>query len=145
MGAPIRGFTRISDEPVRLHCAIDEPDIIVVLDDTLLDTVDVCEGLPDNGVVIINTGKDSKAIRDKISWNGKQMYVVNASEIALDEMGRPIPNTPMLGALIKVSEMISLEVLLEDITAKFSKKFKKQIVEGNLRAINRAYKEVHAA
>jgi len=60
-------------------------------------------------------------------------------------MGRPIPNTPMLGALIKVSEMISLEVLLEDITAKFSKKFKKQIVEGNLRAINRAYKEVHAA
>ncbi len=73
------------------------------------------------------------------------MYVVIASVIALDEMGRPIPNTPMLGALIKVSEMISLEVLLEDITAKFSKKFKKQIVEGNLRAINRAYKEVHAA
>jgi pyruvate ferredoxin oxidoreductase gamma subunit len=73
------------------------------------------------------------------------MYVVNASDIALDEMGRPIPNTPMLGALIKVSEMISLEVLLEDITAKFSKKFKKQVVEGNLRAINRAYKEVHAA
>ena len=145
MGAPIRGFTRISDEPVRLHCAIDEPDVVVVLDDTLLETVDVCEGLPDNGVVIINTGKDSKAIRDKLSWNGKQLYLINASDIALDEMGRPIPNTPMLGALIKVSEMISLEVLLEDITVKFSKKFKKQIVEGNLRAIKRAYEEVQAA
>ena len=145
MGAPMRGFTRVSDQPVRLHCAIDSPDIVIVLDDTLLDTVDVCEGLPADGVLIINSKKDPKAIRDKISWDGKQMYTINASEIALDEMGRPIPNTPMLGALVKVSEMISLEVLLEDITVKFSKKFKKQIVEGNLRAIKRAYEEVKLA
>jgi pyruvate ferredoxin oxidoreductase gamma subunit len=145
MGAPMRGFTRISDQPVRLHCAIDSPDIVIVLDDTLLDTVDVCEGLSADGVVIINTKKDPEAIRGKISWDGKQIYTVNASEIALDEMGRPIPNTPMLGALVKVSEMISLEVLLEDITVKFSKKFKKQIVEGNLRAIKRAYEEVKLA
>ena len=145
MGAPMRGFTRISDEPVRLHCAIDEPDIVIVLDDTLLDTVDVCEGLPDSGTVIINTNKDSEVVRSKISWDGKNLYIVNASEIALDEMGRPIPNTPMLGALIKVSKMISLEVLLEDITIKFSKKFKKQVVEGNLRAIKRAYEEVKSA
>jgi pyruvate ferredoxin oxidoreductase gamma subunit len=145
MGAPMRGFTRISDQPVRLHCAIDSPDIVIVLDDTLLDTVDVCEGLSADGVLIINTKKDPEAIRDKISWDGKQMYTINASEIALDEMGRPIPNTPMLGALVKVSGMISLEVLLEDITVKFSKKFKKQMVEGNLRAIKRAYEEVKLA
>ena len=145
MGAPMRGFTRISDEPVRLHCTIEEPDIVIVLDDTLLDTVDVCEGLPDNGVVIINTGKDPETIRDKISWNGAQLYVVNASDIALDELGRPIPNTPMLGALIKVAEMITLDVLLEDITVKFSKKFSKRIVDGNLAAIKRAYEEVQAA
>ncbi len=145
MGAPMRGFTRIGDEPVRLHCAIDTPDIVIVLDDTLLDTVDVCHGLSDDGVVIINTDKDPKAIRGKIGWKGQNMYVVNASEIAFDEMGRPIPNTPMLGALIKVSELISLEVLLDDINVKFSKKFKKQVVEGNLRAIKRAYEEVKLA
>ncbi len=145
MGAPMRGFTRISDRPVRLHCAIDTPDIVIVLDDTLLDTVNVCDGLSEDGLVIINTGKDPEVIRGRISWSGKKMYVINATEIALDELGRPIPNTPMLGALIKVSGMISLEVLLEDITVKFSKKFKKQIVDGNLRAIKRAYEEVKLA
>jgi pyruvate ferredoxin oxidoreductase gamma subunit len=145
MGAPMRGFTRIGDQPVRLHCAIEEPDIVIVLDDTLLDTVNVCEGMQETGTVIINTNKDAKDIRKKVKWNGEKLFLVNASEIALDELGRPIPNTPMLGALIKVSDMISLEVLLEDITVKFSKKFKKQVVEGNLRAIKRAYEEVKSA
>jgi pyruvate ferredoxin oxidoreductase gamma subunit len=145
MGAPIRGFTRISDSPIRLHCAIEEPDIVVVLDDTLLDTVDVCEGLSEAGTVIINTNKDSGNIRNKVNWKGKKLFVVHASEIALEEMGRPIPNTPMLGALVKVSETISLEILLEDIEKKFTKKFKKQIVEGNLRSIKRAYEEVKPA
>ena len=145
MGAPMRGFTRISDSPIRLHCAIEKPDIVIVLDDTLLDTVDVCDGLPETGTVIINTDKDSAGIRSKVNWNGTKLFVVNASEIALDEMGRPIPNTPMLGALVKVSETISLEILLEDIEKKFAKKFKKQIVEGNLRSIKRAYEEVKPA
>ncbi len=145
MGAPMRGFTRISDHPVRLHCAIEEPDIVIVLDDTLLDTVNVCEGLAETGTVIINTDKDPEAVRAKINWNGKNLFIVDASDIALSELGRPIPNTPMLGALVKVSEMISLEVLLEDIEKKFSKKFKKQIVEGNLSAIKRAYEEVKPA
>ncbi len=145
MGAPIRGFTRISDRPVRLHCAIDKPDIVIVLDDTLLETVNVCEGLPEDGTVIINTHNDTASVRSKIDWNGERLFVVNASQIALEEMGRPIPNTPMLGALVKVSGTISLEVLLEDIEKKFSKKFKKQIIEGNLSAIKRAYEEVHQA
>ncbi len=145
MGAPIRGFTRISERPVRLHCAIEEPDIVVVLDDTLLDTVNVCEGLPETGTIIVNTNKDAAEIRSRIKWNGEKLYLVNASEIALEELGRPIPNTPMLGALVKACDMITLDVLLEDITKKFSKKFKKQIVDGNLRAIKRAYKEVKIA
>ena len=145
MGAPMRGFTRISDSPIRLHCAIDEPDVVIVLDDTLLETVNVCDGLPETGTVIINTKKVGEAIRANVNWNGEKLFVVNASEIALEEMGRPIPNTPMLGALVKVSGTISLDVLLEDIEKKFSKKFKKQIVEGNLRAIKRAYEEVKPA
>jgi pyruvate ferredoxin oxidoreductase gamma subunit len=145
MGAPMRGFTRISDHPIRLHSAIEEPDTVVVLDDTLLDTVNVCEGLSDTGIVIVNTNKDPSVVRSKIKWNGKKLYLINATEIALEELGRPIPNTPMLGALIKVSDTITLEVLLEDITKKFKKKFKKQVVEGNLRAIKRAYEEVKLA
>ena len=144
MGAPMRGFTRISDEEVRLHCAIDQPDIVIVLDDTLLDTVDVCDGLREDGIVIINTNKGAEAIRGKISWKGKKMFLINATEIALDEMGRPIPNTPMLGALIKVDELITLDVLLDDINVKFTKKFSKRVVDGNLSAIKRAYEEVKA-
>jgi len=145
MGAPMRGFTRISDQPIRLHCAIENPDVVIVLDDTLLDSVNVCEGLPESGVLIINTKKEAAAIRSKLDWTGKKLFLVNASEIALEEMGRPIPNTPMLGALAKVSQTLSLEVLLKDIEKKFSKKFKKQIVEANLRAIKRAYEEVKPA
>jgi len=145
MGAPIRGFTRISDSPIRLHCAIEEPDIVIVLDDTLLETVNVCDGLPETGTVIINTNKDGESIRKKVNWSGKKLFVVDASKIALDELGRPIPNTPMLGALVKVSETISLEILLEDIEQKFKKKFNKRIVDGNLSAIKRAYEEVRPA
>jgi len=145
MGAPMRGFTRISDHPIRLHSAIDEPDTVVVLDDTLLDTVNVCEGLAEDGILIVNTNKDPKAIRGKLKWSGKKLFLIDASQIALEEMGRPIPNTPMLGALVKVSGTLSLDVLLEDIKKKFSKKFKAQVVEGNLKAIKRAYEEVKAA
>lgn len=145
MGAPMRGFTRISDHPIRLHSAIEQPDTVVVLDDTLLDTVNVCEGLAETGTVIVNTKHAPEIVRSKIKWNGKKLYLINASQIALEELGRPIPNTPMLGALVKVSDTITLDVLLEDITKKFTKKFKKQVVEGNLRAIKRAYEEVKLA
>jgi len=145
MGAPMRGFTRISDKPVRLHCAIEEPDVVIVLDDTLLDTVDVCVGLSEDGTILINTDKDSETIRKKIKWTGKKLYLVDATKIALDELGRPIPNTPMLGALVKAAGTISLEILLDDIEKKFAKKFKKQVVEGNLKAIERAHKEVKSA
>lgn len=145
MGAPMRGFTRVSDQPVRLHCAIEKPDVVIILDDTLLDTVDVCEGLAEDGTLLINTDRDAETIRAKVSWKGNKLFLVNASEIALEELGRPIPNTPMLGALVKVTEMISLETLLEDIEKKFTKKFKKQVVEGNLKAIERAHKEVKSA
>ncbi len=144
MGAPMRGFTRISDEEVRLHCAIDEPDIVIVLDETLLDTVDVCVGLSEDGALLVNTNKDAETIRGKISWKGKKLFLINATDIALEELGRPIPNTPMLGALIKADELITLDVLLEDIKVKFSKKFSKRIVDGNLSAIKRAYEEVQA-
>jgi len=145
MGAPMRGFTRISERPVRLHCAIERPDVVMVLDETLLGTVDVLHGLKAGGVVVINTDKDAGFIREGLSnssVNDYRLYLVNATKISLEEMGRPIPNTPMIGALVKVTGVISLKTALDNIRKKFGKKFPEKVVEANVRSIERAYNEV---
>ncbi len=141
-GAPMRGFTRISDAPIRVHCTIDNPNAVVVLDETLLDGVDVCAGLMPEGVVVVNTARQPDEIRKKLSVKKARLYTINATQIALDEIGRPIPNTPMLGALIKATHMLKLETIFEDVKHKLGKKFTKQIVDGNINAVKRAYEEV---
>jgi pyruvate ferredoxin oxidoreductase gamma subunit len=142
MGAPMRGFTRISDEPIRVHCAIYAPGIVVVLDDTLLTAVDIAAGMPDDGIIIVNTVKDAASVRNELKLEGRKLFTVDATGIAIDEIGRPIPNAPMLGALIKVSELLSLDAVLTQIKKKFSHGFRPEVLEGNVRAINRAYEEV---
>lgn len=141
-GAPMRGFTRISDAPIRVHCTIDSPQIVVVLDDTLLETVDVCDGLPSEGTVVVNTARKSDEIRKKLSVKEVKLFTVNATQIALEEIGRPIPNTPMLGALIKVTGILSIDTIYTDVKEKLGKKFTRQIVDGNIDAVKRAYEEV---
>jgi pyruvate ferredoxin oxidoreductase gamma subunit len=142
MGAPIRGFTRISDAPINQHCAIAHPDIVVVLDATLLDSVDVCENLKEGGLVIINTHQDEKIVRPKLSKKNIKLYLLNATQIALDTIGRPIPNTPMMGALIKAAPILKLETVEKDMIKKFSKKFSQKIVDANVNAVRRAFEEV---
>ncbi len=143
MGAPMRGFTRISDEPIRVHCAISEPGMVVVLDDTLLSSVDVVSGTPvDGGLIVVNTLKSAADVRSELKLEGRKVFTVDATGIAIDEIGRPIPNAPMLGALIKVSGLLSLEAVKEQIKKKFSHGFRPEVLEGNLRAIQRAYEEV---
>jgi pyruvate ferredoxin oxidoreductase gamma subunit len=142
MGAPMRGFTRISDGPIHVHCAIYDPEIVVVLDDTLLSAVDVASGTPENGIIVVNTIKSAADVRAELKLEGRKIYTVDATGIAIDEIGRPIPNAPMLGALIKVSELLALEAVLTQIKKKFSHGFRPEVLEGNLRAINRAYEEV---
>ncbi len=143
MGAPMRGFTRISDEPIRVHCAISEPGMVVVLDDTLLSSVDVVSGTPaDGGLIVVNTLKSAADVRSKLKLEGRKVFTVDATGIAIDEIGRPIPNAPMLGALIKVSDLLSLEAITKQIKKKFSHGFRPEVLEGNLRAIQRAYEEV---
>jgi pyruvate ferredoxin oxidoreductase gamma subunit len=141
-GAPMRGFTRISDRPIRLHCTIDTPHTVVVLDDTLLDGVDVCAGLVDGGTVIVNTSQKPEDIRKKLSVKGARLFTINATQIALDEIGRPIPNTPMLGALIKATEILKIDTIYNDVKHKLGKKFARQIIDGNIKAVKRAYEEV---
>lgn len=143
MGAPMRGFTRISDEPIRVHCAISEPGMVVVLDDTLLSSVDVVGGTPvDSGLIVVNTLKSAADVRSELKLEGRKVFTVDATGIAIDEIGRPIPNAPMLGALIKVSDLLSLEAVKRQIKKKFSHGFRPEVLEGNLRAIQRAYEEV---
>jgi pyruvate ferredoxin oxidoreductase gamma subunit len=142
MGAPMRGFNRISEEPIRVHCAIYSPKIVVVLDDTLISAVDVASGMPEDGIIIVNTLMTPQQIRSELGLEGGTIYTVNATSIAIDEIGRPIPNSPMLGALIKVSPFLALDSVIDQITKKFSHGFKPEVLDGNVRAIKRAHEEV---
>ena len=142
MGAPIRGFTRISNRPIRQHCPIERPDVVVVLDETLLALPAVADATSDDTVFVINTTAPPAEIREKLGRPGAKVYCIDATGISLDEIGRPIPNTPMIGALIKATECISLDAIKQDVEKKFMKKFGERVVQGNIRAIERAYEEV---
>ncbi len=142
MGAPMRGFTRISEEPIRVHCAIYSPQIVIVLDDTLVSAVDITAGTDEDAVIIVNTVKTPAEIRAEIGKPGRTIHTVNATGIAIDEIGRPIPNAPMLGALIKIKPLLGLETVNNQIKKKFSHGFRPEVLEGNVRAIKRAYEEV---
>lgn len=141
-GAPTAGYTRIDSDPINLHCAIVAPDMVVVLDDTLLDGVDVAQGVKDNGFVLINSALAPAEIRNKISNKKVPVWVVNATKIAIDEIKRPIPNMPMVGALLKAGNFLKMETVEAEVNEAFACKFKPEVIAGNLRAIKRAYEEV---
>ncbi|HHT71884.1 MAG: 2-oxoacid:acceptor oxidoreductase family protein [bacterium] len=144
MGAPVQAFTRISDRPIELHCHVTEPRIVVVLDPTLIRHGDVTSGMPPDGMILINTDRSPSDIKPALKTQGQRVYTVNASRIAEETIGRPIPNTPLLGALVRVTEIMSLQQLLVDTEKKLARKFadRPQIVQGNLEAVRRAHKEV---
>ncbi|NQT87451.1 2-oxoacid:acceptor oxidoreductase family protein [bacterium] len=144
MGAPIRGYTRISDAPIRLHCPITEPQVVVVLDPSLLATESISSGLTEGGAIIVNTPLSPADIRAQAGIEGGKVYTVNATKIAIEEIGRPIPNTPMIGALIKVGGFMKLETIYYDIEKKFLKKLGEKGVRGNCEAVRRAYEEVQS-
>jgi pyruvate ferredoxin oxidoreductase gamma subunit len=141
-GAPIRAFTRISPKPIYLHSQIEEPDVVLVLDPTLLGTVDVTEGLKPDGILIVNTPLSPQEIRERLNWRTGKVFTVDASHIALEELGREITNTPMLGVLAVALGLFTPERLAEEVRRNFSKNMRPEIVEANVRAILRAAKEV---
>jgi len=144
MGAPVQSFNRISDDPITLHCGISNPKYVVVLDPTLMSSVDVLAGVPDDGMIVINTSKSPDEIRSSLKNKKVKTFTVDASRIAKETMGRDIPNTPMLGAMAAATGLLNYERLLKDLEQKLSKKFasKKEIIAGNLNAVKRAYEEV---
>ena len=144
MGAPIRGFTRISDSKIRVHCPIERPDVVVVLDETLVKTPAVTEAADGGTTFVINTALQPAEMAKKLGVEGGAVFCVDATRISIDELGRPMPNMPMVGALIRATGCITLDAVKRDVEKKFLKKFGERIVKGNIRAIQRAYEEVQS-
>ncbi len=148
MGAPILAFNRIGDEPITIHSNVDNPDVVMVLDPSLIGPVNVAEGLKEGGVIVVNTNLDPESVRQKLGGGGNyRVATVDASGIAVDTIGRDIPNTPMIGALLKLREFLPFEAFMERMKVDLEKKFhgRKGVVEGNLNAMRRAYQEVKQA
>jgi pyruvate ferredoxin oxidoreductase gamma subunit len=144
MGAPITAYNRISENEIRVHSNIYDPDYVVVVDEGLLDVVDVTDGLKANGAIIINTKKAPFEIKDKLNgYNGK-VYTIDARKVSKACLGKYFPNTPMLAAIVKVSKVMQWDNFMDEMQASFAHKFasKPEVVEGNINALKMAYEEV---
>lgn len=144
MGAPITAYNRISDKPITIHSNIYEPDYVVVVDDTLLDTVPVTAGLKSTGAIVINTTKNAEEIKKLLKGYEGKVYKIDARKISEEALGRYFPNTPMLAAIVKVAGVMTDEELLEDMKTSFKHKFAKkpEVIDGNMKALELALKEV---
>lgn len=144
MGAPITAYNRISNKPITVHSNIYEPDYVVVVDDTLLESVDVTAGLKNTGAIVINTTKDNEEIKKSLKGYDGAIYKIDARKISEETLGRYFPNTPMLAAIVKVSKIMTDEELLNDMKGSFKHKFAKkpEVIEGNMKALEMALSSV---
>jgi pyruvate ferredoxin oxidoreductase gamma subunit len=144
MGAPIRAYTRLSHEPIRVHSQIENPDVVLVLDPTLMGLVDVAEGLREGGKLLVNTDKGPADVRQRLGLNGRdvRVFTLDASRIAIETLGREITNTPMLGAFARATGLFPLESIIADIRHTLGKKLRAEVVEANIEAVRRAYDDV---
>jgi len=144
MGAPITAYNRIADSKIRIHSNIYEPDYVVVVDESLIKDVDVAAGLKKEGAILVNTEKDPAEIKKQLKGYEGRVYSVDARTISIGTLGRYFPNTPMLGAIIKVSEIMKEDEFLSSMEESFKHKFasKPEVIEGNMKAIKRALQEV---
>jgi pyruvate ferredoxin oxidoreductase gamma subunit len=144
MGAPITAYNRISEKRCSIHSNIYYPDYVVVVDETLLDSVDVTGGLKEGGAIIINTPGSPREMRPRLGgWNGK-VCTIDARRISEDILGKNFPNTPMLAAVVKVSGVLDIDRFLVDIEESFKHKFaaKPQVIEGNMATLKKSLEEV---
>ena len=144
MGAPITAYNRISTKPIRVHSNIYEPDFVVVVDDTLLSCVDVTAGLKSDGALVINSTKSIEEIKPLLNGYEGSVYTIDARTISVETLGKYFPNTPMLAAIVKVSEIMDENDFIADMEGSFKHKFAKkpEVIEGNMNALKRALQEV---
>ncbi len=137
-GAPVQAFTRIDDAPIRVFAHIAAPNVVVVLDETLLGKVPVADGLRQDGVLVANFAGTPAELRSMLGLRGGRVFTVDALRIASETLGRPITNTPMIGALLQAVPVVGLAHVVEEL----SEKFKGRVAESNVNAVRRAYEEV---
>ena len=113
MGAPITAYNRISNSPIRIHSNIYKPDYVVVVDDTLLESIDVTAGLKESGAIVINTTKDANYLNSVLNGYSGDIYTIDARKVSMEALGKYFPNTPMLAAIVKVSKVMTDEELLK--------------------------------
>jgi 2-oxoacid:acceptor oxidoreductase gamma subunit (pyruvate/2-ketoisovalerate family) len=137
MGAPLAAYTRISNEPIKLHCSIYNPNLAVVLDPTLLKTVNVTKGLTEDGILVVNTKESPAEIRKKLGVTSQKVWAVPATDIAIKILNVPITNTAMLGAATRAASLVSLESIEKVVR----ERFRQELAERNIVVIKEAYKE----
>ena len=141
-GAPMKTFLRISKKPINLYSDVRTPDMVVILDPSLLLNVDVTEGLADGGIVIVNTCKDIESLKKELSKKDCRIYTVDAKGIAMRIIGRDLPNTAIMGAIIKLVPLIPYEHAIEETREKFEKKLSEEMVEKNVEALKEGYESI---
>ena len=137
MGAPVKAYTRISDEPIRLHCAVYNPTLAAVMDPTLLVTVPVTDGLGEEGILIVNSPKDPKKIKEELKMTEGTVWTVSATDLAMRILGRPITNTAMLGAVARATDVVKMDSIEKAVKDRFPG----PLAEKNIGVIKEAYKE----
>ena len=141
MGAPIKGFTRISEKPIRVHSPVYEPDVVIVLDGTLIGKVNVAAGIKEDGIILANFEGTPEELQKAIGTKAK-CHTVNATKISIEEIGRPMANTAMLGALAKVKPIVEFDLISEHVVSKLGDRLSEKVIDSNLSALKRAFEEV---
>lgn len=144
MGAPLTAYNRISETPIRIHSNIYEPDYVVVVDDTLIGSVNVTQGLKENGAILINTNKSIDEIKNYFKDYKGKIYTIDASKISRECLKANYPNTAMLSAIVKITGIMTKDELLKDMEESFKHKFarKPEVIAPNMEAVKRAFDEV---
>ena len=144
MGAPITAYNRISPDKIRVHSNIYTPDYVVVVDETLLDSVDVTAGLKEDGAIIINTSKSREEVMDKLNDYEGRVYTVDARKISVETLGKNFPNSPMLAAIVAVSKVMDRATFIGEMKASYEHKFAKkpEVIDGNMRALTMTFESL---
>jgi 2-oxoacid:acceptor oxidoreductase gamma subunit (pyruvate/2-ketoisovalerate family) len=137
MGAPVTAFTRISTQPIRIHCAVYEPDVVVVLDPSLLKAVPVVSGVNENGIIIVNSAEEPAKVRESLKTEKGKLWTIPATQLALRILGMPITNTAMLGTVARATSVVSLDSVEKIV----HERFRADLAEKNFAVIKEAYEE----
>ncbi|MBI4282165.1 MAG: 2-oxoacid:acceptor oxidoreductase family protein [Chloroflexi bacterium] len=141
-GAPVAAYTLVSDEPIYSHTPITNPDVVVVLDSTLVGKVDFLAGLKEDGVLVVNSRLSPKELREQLKVTTGTVCTVDASRIALDTIGRNIPNVCIIGALLRAKEVVSSKAAQNAIERRLKERFSERVVKGNMAAFEGGYNQV---